>query len=111
MGLFGGGDGGDGGAAAAMDIRQRQADQQTESKRKSLERMRMRVIESQGSQIWEGQDRPSGELGAGPTFRSRGELYDAFHPWRRAYEQGAKADFESLRGRLQQQGKTTQSSE
>ena len=58
MGMFDG-DGGDNGMSDRLDRQQREADRQTEIKRKALERQRMRIIQSQGGQLWDNPDQPS----------------------------------------------------
>lgn len=58
MGMFGG-DGGDNGMSDRLDQQQRDLDRKTEIKRKSLERQRMRIVQSQGGQLWENPDQPA----------------------------------------------------
>lgn len=58
MGMFDGG-GGDDGMSDRLDRQQRDIDRKTEIKRKALERQRMRIVQSQGGQLWENPDQPA----------------------------------------------------
>jgi hypothetical protein len=57
MGMFDGG--GDDGMSDRLDRQQREADRKLEIKRKALERQRMRIVQSQGGQLWENPDQPA----------------------------------------------------
>lgn len=42
-----------------LDQQQREVDRKTEIKRKALEQQRMRIVQSQGGQLWENPDQPA----------------------------------------------------